>query len=139
MIRSLTVGTSSAATTETTMAATRTLATVAALLDLGMIDPEDFEVDVWHATDPGGAEAIIAEQLLRCDANGVAYLSSSPNIAGLLSATGARRGVLLRLRVPLAVLDISKDWRPGDARVDFNFLCGSFFAGAVTVVERRDL
>lgn len=111
----------------------------AALSDLGLIGPEDFEADLWHATDRDAAEAIIAEELLRCDANGVAYLSSSPEIARMLSATGAQRTVLLRLRVPLAALDISKDWRPGDARVDFHFLCGDFFAGAVTVVERRDL
>jgi hypothetical protein len=111
----------------------------AALLDLNMIVPEDFEVDLWHATDPGAAEAIIAEQLLRCDGNGVAYLSSSPAIAEMLSATGVERTVLLRLRVPLAVLDISRDWRPGEARVDFHFLCGGFFGGAVTVRGRRDL
>jgi hypothetical protein len=111
----------------------------AALLDLDMIAPEDFEVDLWHATDPGAAEAIIAEQLLHCDGNGVAYLSSSPTIAAVLGATGVKRPVLLRLRVPLAVLDISKDWRPGEARVDFHFLCGEFFGGAVTVTGRRDL
>jgi len=111
----------------------------AALVDLAMIDPEDLEVDLWHATGRTAAEAIVAEQMLRCDGHGVAYLSSSPAIAELLSAIGDERPVLLRLRVPLAVLDISKDWRPGQARVDFHFLCGEFFGGPVTVMEQREL
>jgi hypothetical protein len=111
----------------------------AALIDLDLVDAEDLEVELWHATTPSAAAAIVAEQMLRCDDNGVAYLSTSADIAELLSATGGRRATLLKLRVPLAVLDISKDWRPTEPRVDFHFLCGAFYAGSVSVVERRDI
>jgi hypothetical protein len=108
-----------------------------AVADLGLVESDAGEVHLWHATDSTAATAIEASGKLRCDDNGVAYVSTSPEIAGLLRATGKTIDTLLKLRVPLALLDISKDWRPQEPRVDFHFLCGGFREGPISVVERR--
>ena len=67
----------------------------------------------------------------------IAYLSTSTAIAELLASTGTRVEVLLKLRVPIALLDVSRDWRPGENRVDFHFLCGEFAEHPVVVLESR--
>jgi hypothetical protein len=112
-------------------------AVAAAISDLGLTESGAFEVDLRHATSSAAADSIQASGRLRCDGQGVAYLSTSTAIAEVLGATGTRVEVLLKLRVPNALLDVSRDWRPGENRVDFHFLCGEFAEHPVIVLESR--
>lgn len=112
-------------------------AVAAAISDLGLVESSAFEVDLWHATSRSAADSIQASGRLRCDGQGVAYLSTSTAIAELLGATGTKVEVLLKVRVPIALLDVSRDWRPNENRVDFHFLCGEFAERPVIVLESQ--
>ncbi len=112
-------------------------AVVAVLGEMDLIRVNGDEVELWHATSADAAAAIQATGNLRCDDNGIAYLSTSDEIADVMRATGAAVDVLLKIRVPLFSLDISRDWRPGTDRVDFCLLCGQFVELPVTLVENR--
>ncbi|HSC20543.1 MAG TPA: hypothetical protein VLC07_02340 [Solirubrobacterales bacterium] len=114
-------------------------AVLTALDDLGLISPGDRDVSLWHATSRENADSIIAVERLRCDDNGVAYLSTSPEIAAMQRAMGAPAEALLLLEVLISRLEISKDWRPDEERVDLVLLCGQSAEHPIRVRECRFL
>jgi hypothetical protein len=54
-------------------------------------------------------------------------------------AKGAPAEALLLLEVLISRLEISKDWRPHEERVDLMLLCGQFAELPITVRECRFL
>lgn len=107
-----------------------------ALKRLGIARDLDTHVDLWHATSQGAADVIERSEHLEGGRDGVAFVSSSSKIADLLHATGKQVDVLLRVRLRISDLEISRDWSP-DARVDFYFLDIGGEDPNIEVLERR--
>jgi hypothetical protein len=94
-------------------------AVVAELRALGLIDEGDDEVELYHATSVENAKQIKESGAMKADCNGVVYLSTSPEIVVVHSTGRDDISALLKVRVPVASLEVSRDWRPnGDARID---------------------
>jgi SAM-dependent methyltransferase len=98
-------------------------ATVNELRTLGLIAETDDEVVLFHATSVEGARAIGESGAMKADDSGVIYLSTSREIADVHGSSGRDITAILEVRVAVADLEISKDWRfEGGDRVDLMLL-----------------
>lgn len=88
---------------------------VEALEGLGLSVDDAGTVEVFHATTEDGARAITNEGTLRADTYGHVYLTSSPRIVDVFNRDV---DAVVRLRVAVSDLFVSKDWRPHVDRVD---------------------
>ena len=90
-----------------------------ALVELQLMTADDQVVELLHATTVENAKAIQESGQMKLDAHGLAYFSTSPEIADDLHATGSDISAIVSVQLPVTDLDISRDWREeGRNRLD---------------------
>jgi hypothetical protein len=90
-----------------------------ALRELELVDAGEDAVELFHATTKENAKAIKESGLVKLDELGLAYFSTSAEIADDLYMTGRKIDAVVIVELPVRFLEMRRDWRQdGGNRLD---------------------